>query len=151
MKQVRWLNNKREKVRKQFDKKVLKLRQKIEQEELEKLKQDPVYKVQSFLKRGETFNEKGELVKTKGIHKLSINSIKNLIPFYDEDVAKADIKKLGTGQNGMVRKNGLDAKVVADMFGFASGESLVNALLEIRPIQDVVKERTDHRMKNIVI
>ena len=146
MKQVRWLNNKREKVRKQFDKKVLKLRQKIEQEELEKLKQDPVYKVQSFLKRGETFNEKGELVKTKGIHKLSINSIKNLIPFYDEDVAKADIKKLGTGQNGMVRKNGLDAKVVADMFGFASGESLVNALLEIRPIQDVVKERTDHRM-----
>ena len=146
MRQVRWLNNKREKVRKALDKKILKLRQKIEKEELEKLKQDPVYKVQSFLKRGETFNDKGELVKTKGMHKLSIDSIKNLIPFYDETAAKADIKKLGTGQNGMVRKNGLDAKVVADMFGFASGESLVNALLEIRPIQDVVKERADHRM-----
>ena len=146
MRQVRWLNNKREKVKKALDKKILKLRQKIEKEELEKLKQDPVYKVQSFLKRGETFNDKGELVKTKGMHKLSIDSIKNLIPFYDEEAAKADIKKLGTGQNGMVRKNGLDAKVVADMFGFASGESLVNALLEIRLIQDVVKERADHRM-----
>ena len=146
MRQVRWLNNKREKVKKALDKKILKLRQKIEGEELEKLKQDPVYKVQSFLKRGETFNEKGELVKTKGTHKLSIDSVKNLIPFYDEEAAKADIKKLGTGQNGMVRKNGLDAKVVADMFGFASGESLVSALLELRPIQDVVKERTDHRM-----
>ena len=146
MRQVRWLNNKREKVKKALDRKILELRKKIEVEELEKLKQDPVYKVQSFLKRGETFNEKGELVKTKGTHKLSINSVKNLIPFYDEAAVAADIKKLGTGQNGMVGKKGLDAKVVADMFGFASGEALVNALLEIRPIQDVVKQRTDHRM-----
>ena len=36
MKQVKWLNNKRKKLKKQQDKKVLKLRQKIEQEELEK-------------------------------------------------------------------------------------------------------------------
>ena len=145
MRQVRWLNNKREKVKKAFDKKILTLRKKIEGEELEKLKQDPMYKLQSFLKRGETFNDKGELVKTKGNHKISIISVKNSFPF-DADNMASEIKQLGTGQYGMLGKKGLDAKVFADMFGFKSGPAMIEALLQIRPIQDVVKERTDKRM-----
>ena len=146
MAQVRWLNNKREKVKNALDRKILKIRKKLEEEEIEKLKQEPVYKTQMFLKRGETVNDKGETIKTQGNHKLSIKSIKNLIPFYDETAAAADIKKLGTGGNGMVGKTGLDARVVADMFGFESGEALLNALLQIRPMKDVAKERADKRM-----
>ena len=146
MRQVRWLNNKREKVKNALDKKILKLRKKIEEEELKKVEQQPIYKTQSFLKRGETINDKGETIKVEGNHKLSINSIKNLIPFYDEAAAAADIKLLGTGKYGMVAKNGLDAKVVADMFGFESGEAMLNALLQIKPIKEVVTQRAEQRM-----
>ena len=99
----------------------------------------------NYLKRGETFNDKGELVKTKGNHKISIISVKNSFPF-DADNMASEIKQLGTGQYGMLGKKGLDAKVFADMFGFKSGPAMIEALLQIRPIQDVVKERTDKRM-----
>ncbi len=146
MKQVRWINNKRDKVIKELDKKILKIRKKVEAEVTKEVNQDKRYKLENYLKRGKTTNDKGETVKVEGIHKISIKSIKDLTPFYDEDAQKAEIKQLGTGQYGMVGKQGLDVKLVADMFDFENPLAMIDALLELPPIEDVITERTDQRM-----
>ena len=146
MKQVRWINNKRDKVKKELDKKILKIRKKVEAEVTKEVNQDKRYKLKNFLKRGKTINDKGETVEVEGIHKISIKSIKELTPFYDEDAQKAEIKQLGTGQYGLVGKQGLDVKIVADMFDFDSPLAMIDALLELPKIEDVITERTDQRM-----
>ena len=84
MKQVRWINNKMPKVAKELDKKIAKIRKTVEEEVKQELRKDKRYKLQTYLKYGQTFNEDGKIVKVEGTHKLSIKSVKELIPFYDE-------------------------------------------------------------------
>ena len=146
MRQVRWVNNKRDKVLKEFNKEIDQLYKKIEQEETIKVQQLPIYRLESYLKRGVTINEKGEKIKVKGSYKISIDSIKKLTPFYDEASFKQEIKELGTGGFGMVGKTGMPVQLVAEMFGFKSPQIMINALLEKQPIEDLITERTEQRM-----
>jgi len=146
MKQVRWVRKKMPKIQKELDKKIAKIRKKVEAEVTVEIQQEPIYKLRNFLKRGVTLNDKGEIVKVKGTHKISIDSIKNLIPFYDEAAQKAEIKQLGTGGFGLVAKKGLDVKLVADMFNFSDPLTMIDALLETQKIEDAIEERTDQRM-----
>jgi len=146
MKQVRWVRKKMPKIQKELDKKIAKIRKKVEAEVTVEIQQEPIYKLRNFLKRGVTLNDKGEIVKVKGTHKISIDSIKNLIPFYDEAAQKAEIKQLGTGGFGLVAKKGLDVRLVADMFNFSDPLTMIDALLETQKIEDAIEERTDQRM-----
>ena len=57
-----------------------------------------------------------------------------------------EIKQLGTGRYGMVGKEGLDVKVVADMFGFPNSLAMIDALLEAKPINETIAEITQQRM-----
>ena len=57
-----------------------------------------------------------------------------------------EIKQLGTGKYGMVGKEGLDVKVVADMFGFPNSLAMIDALLEAKPINETITEITQQRM-----
>ena len=146
MRQVRWLNNKRNKVLKEFNKEIDRLYKKIEQEETIKVQQLPIYRLESYLKRGITINEKGEKIKVKGSYKISIDSIKNLTPFYDEASFKEEIKQLGTGGFGMVGKKGMPVQLVAEMFGFKNPQIMIDTLLERQPIEELITERTEKRM-----
>ena len=146
MRQVRWLNNKRDKVKNELDKKILKIRKTVEAEVTEEIKQDKRYRLKTYLKRGEITNENGETTKVKGNYKISIDSIKNLTPFYDEASFKQEIKELGTGQYGMVAKKGVPVQLIADLFGFKNPQIMIDALLELQPIEDAITERTDQRM-----
>ena len=47
---------------------------------------------------------------------------------------------------GMTAKNGLHPDLVADMFGFASGDALVRAIIDAAPINEVVEGMTEQRM-----
>ena len=91
-------------------------------------------------------DENNKETKVEGKHKISIKSVKELIPFYDEAAQKAEIKELGTGKRGLVSKDGLDATLVADMFGFENPLTMIDMLLELQPIEDAIEERTDQRM-----
>ena len=146
MRQVRWINNKRNKVLKEFNKDIDKLYKQIEQEETIKVQQLPIYRLESYLKYGVTINENGEKIKVKGSYKISIDSIKNLTPFYDEDSFKQEIKQLGTGRYGMVGKTGMPVQLVAEMFGFKSPQIMIDTLLEKQKIEDAITERTQQRM-----
>ena len=47
---------------------------------------------------------------------------------------------------GMLRKNGQPLALFAEMFNYESAHAMINALLDLEPINDVVKERTYRRM-----
>ena len=146
MQQVRWVNRARSKVLKKLQKKTDKLFAKIKEEETYKVKRLLPYRVESFLRKGITYDDKGNEIKVEGNHKLSIKSIKDLTPFYDEELQMDEIKQLGFGANGMAGKGGLPVQLVAEFFGFQSGQALIDTLLELRPIDEVIIERTEQRM-----
>jgi len=60
----------------------------------------------------------------------------------------SEIKKLRTGKYGMIAKEGMPVSLVAEMFGFKDPVEMINALVDMRPMKEVVMERTDQRMLN---
>ncbi len=143
MRQVKWLSNARSKVLKDIQKDVEKTRKKVVQEETNKIEKEKLYQVQAFLKRGEFINDQGERVVAGEGYKIRTDSLQELIPFYD---MKSEIQKLR--RQRMVAKEGMPVSVVAEMFGFNDPVEMINALVEMRPMKEVVMERTDQRMLN---
>ncbi len=149
MQQVRWLNRTRDKKLKELDKEKDKLYKEIEKEETLKAQQLPIYKLESYLRRGITFDENGNKIKVEGDHKISMESLKAIVPFKDkmgEAYFKELKKELGTGTYGMVGKKGMPIQMVAEMFGFKNPQIMLDALLEKQPIEDVIETRTEQRM-----
>ncbi len=59
---------------------------------------------------------------------------------------RPDIAKLGTGKGGMMGLDGLDPDLVAETFGYSSGDEMIRALVAARPMKEIVAERTDAEM-----
>ena len=100
-------------------------------EETVKAENEPLYKLQKFLKTGEWSNEKNKKFKSAENNKIDIKSLKNLVPFYD---MASEIKKLGTGKYGMVSQNGIPVQMVAEMFGFETATGMINGLVDLELI-----------------
>jgi len=146
MRQVKWLSNARSKVLKDLQKEVNATRKKVIEEETMKAENQQIYRLEKYLKRGETINDQGEKVVVKEGNKIHPDSIKNILPFYDDATANALIKQLGTGKYGMVSKKGMPVQTIAEMFGYEDPINMINALVDLEPIKNVIKERTDQRM-----
>ena len=146
MRQVKWLSNARSRVLKDLQKQVNATRKKVIEEETVKAENQQIYRLEKYLKRGETINDQGEKVVVKEGNKIHPDSIKNILPFYDDAAANALIKQLGTGKYGMVSKNGMPVQTIAEMFGYENPINMINALVDLEPIKNVIKERTDQRM-----
>ena len=146
MRQVKWLSNARSKVLKDLQKQVNATRKQVIAEETAKAENETIYRLEKYLKRGETINDKGEKVVVKEGNKIHPDSIKNILPFYDDAAANALIKELGTGKYGMVSKKGMPVQTIAEMFGYEDPINMINALVDLEPIKNVIKERTDQRM-----
>ena len=146
MRQVKWLSNARSKVLQDLQKQVNATRKQVIAEETAKAENEKIYRLEKYLKRGETINDKGEKVVVKEGNKIHPDSIKNILPFYDDAAANALIKELGTGKYGMVSKKGMPVQTIAEMFGYEDPINMINALVDLEPIKNVIKERTDQRM-----
>jgi hypothetical protein len=146
MRQVKWLSNARSRVLKDLQKEVNATRKKVIEEETVKAENQQIYRLEKYLKRGETINDQGEKVVVKEGNKIHPDSIKNILPFYDDAAANALIKQLGTGKYGMVSKKGMPVQTIAEMFGYEDPINMINALVDLEPIKNVIKERTDQRM-----
>jgi len=143
MKQLEWLDNARSKYMANLQKKHKKTYKKVEAEVTQEVQNEKVYRLINYLKRGETLNDKGEIVKVQSGYKLSIESVKQLVPFHD---MKYEMQQLGYGKSGMVAKEGQSVEDVADLFEYANGLDMIDAILSARKIEDVIKERTEQRM-----
>lgn len=141
LRDLKWTVNARNKALKALQKQAAKLRKEVEAEVRAEVEQQPVYRAMRWLKKGETIDPKtGDLVKAEKGYRLSTDALAEMYP--ETMLGRPDLTRL----RGMTAKNGLHPDLVADMFGFASGDQLVRALLDAQPINEVIEGMTDQRM-----
>ena len=148
LRQMKWLSGARSRVLKEMQKGTAEIRKSLRDKIVEEVKADPVYRAINWLKTGETVDQNGNDIKVDAGYKLSIADVKAMYPESDTALYQGpDLKILGMGkQRGMMSEDGLHPDLVAEMFGFKSGDDLVRALVSARKFNDEVNVRTDERM-----
>lgn len=140
VRQLKWLSNARSKLLKEMQKTTEAQRSEVRAQVAEEVKNLPVYQATEFLKRG-----KIDGVDVDYAVKLSIPEIEAM--YGDNPIVGLIKKSLGFGKYGMLgTENAIHPDQVADMFGFESGDALVRALLEAKPMKEEIDTRTDRRM-----
>lgn len=137
---MQWLGNARSRGLRKLQSKAKELRKEMEPAVLDEVRQQPVYAARRFLSRG--VMPTGE--KVTGA-KLSLPALREMYG----DAGNAPWRYLSTGKFGLVTANEAEAlhpDVVAEMFGFTSGDHLVRELLAARPENEEVSDIIDRRM-----
>jgi hypothetical protein len=161
MRQVQWLGNARARILRDLQKKHDAKRKEVTAEVAAAVKVEPVYRAMTYLRYGRFVDTDGAEVEVEGTHRLDIEKVRAMyagLPSAEGvELIRAtgmavpanvrpDITPLGTGKYGMLGRDGLDPDVVAEMFGYSSGDEMVRALLAAKPMKDAVAERTDAEM-----
>ena len=141
LKDLKWTVNARGKVLKALQKEAKSLRSGVEAEVRAEVEVQPVYRAITWLKKGETTDPAtGDFVKAEKGFRLSTTGLAEIYP--DTMLARPDLTNL----KGMTAKEGLHPDIVADMFGFESGDALVRNIIDAEPIASVIEGMTDQRM-----
>jgi hypothetical protein len=161
MRQVQWLGNARARILRDLQKKHEAKRKEVTAEVAAAVKVEPVYRAMTYLRYGRFVDTDGAEVEVEGTHRLDIEKVRAMYagmpsaesvePIRATGMAvpanvRPDITPLGTGKYGMLGKDGLDPDVVAETFGYGSGDEMVRALLAAKPMKEAVAERTDAEM-----
>lgn len=150
MRDMRWLSNAKNKALKALQKDAAEKRKVIEAQVREEVGRQPVYAAENFLRRGalpegdRTNAQRKALDATQGMNtKLDLAVLKEMYG----DAPAAPWRYLATGKTGLATtKDGLHPDIVADIFGFPSGDALVRNLLAAEPQAQVTEGMTDQRM-----
>jgi hypothetical protein len=146
LRDMRWLSNARSRTIKAMQKEAEAKRASVREEVAGEVYATPLYGSMQFLKRGTT-TAGGEAADMSDVpHKLSIEALTDMYGGEGDKFALLDWSKLGYGQYGMLGREGLHPDVVAQMFGYTSGDQLVHALLEAEPVDQIIDHITDQRM-----
>jgi hypothetical protein len=146
LRNMKWLQSRKNKTVAALQKEAAALRKETVAEVTAEVAARPIYRAMRWLKRGELTNpDTGEEIKAAAGNKLSIAALGELFPV-GALVPPPDWRKLGYGQYGMLAKEGLHPDLVADMFGFNSGEDLVRSLVDAPKFSDEVEGLADQRM-----
>lgn len=111
-------------------------RAKVRDEVLAEVNQQPVYRALAFLQKGTTPD--GSAL-PEGIQAAKLNK-----PALVDKYGKDYLKRL---PRGLTAKDGLSADVVASLFGFGSGDAMIEALANARPKSQLVEMGADARMR----
>ena len=141
LRDLKWTIKARSRALKALEKEAATLRKEVEAEVRAEVEQQPLYKAMNWVKKGETTDpETGDLVKAEKGYRLSTAALAEMYP--ETMLGRPDLTRL----RGMTGKEGLHPDMVADMFGFESGDQLVRAILDAEPIGSVIEGITDQRM-----
>ncbi len=140
IKDMRWTTNARSKALKALQKDAATKRKAVEKEVAAEVAQEPVYQAQRWLRKGEMTTAEGEEIKAEKGFRLNTAALAEMYP--DSMLSRPDLEKL----KGMTAANGLHPDMVAEMFGYDSGDALVRAIIEAEPMASVVEGKTDQRM-----
>jgi hypothetical protein len=161
MRQLQWLGNARSRILRDMQRKHDAKRKEVAAEVAAAVRVEPLYRAMTYLRTGKFIDTDGAEVVVEGPHRLDIKRVQaiyaGLPSEKDMEAVRAtgqampkvfapDIAKLGTGKYGMLGVDGLDPDVVAESFGYSSGDQMIRALLEAKPIKEAVAERTDAEM-----
>lgn len=141
LRDLKWTVKARGKVLKALEKEAKTLRKEVEAEVRAEVEQQPLYKAMNWLKKGETTDPAtGDVVKAEKGFRLLTSALAEMYP--ETMLSRPDLAKL----KGMTGKEGLHPDMVADMFGFESGDALVRNIIDAEPIASVIEGMTDQRM-----
>ena len=135
LRDMKWLSRAKAREIRKLQKEAAEQRAIVEAAVTAEVMSQPINRARTFLRKG--INPDGTEV--QGPHKLSIEMLKAAYP-------DGEWKKLGYGRYGMLGKEGIDAEMAAELFGFESGDALIRALLDAEPAEATIEGETDRRM-----
>lgn len=140
LRQMQWVSGSRARVLKEMQAKHDTLRQQVRVEVEREVAATPRDRARRWLKDGQVQNADGTTsTAAEGtVHRLDTDAVRELLP--------AGTNLTSSKLRGMHQEGGLAPDVVAEQFGFTSGEQLVAALVEMEPFKTAVDRRTDERM-----
>ena len=145
IRQMQWMSNARARILRDLQRQHAAKRKEVAAEVSAAIKVTPVYRAMTYLRLGRFVDTDGQEADMGKPHRLDIDQVNAMYAGMPED-ARPDIKALGTGKNGMLEKGGLSPDMVAELFGYSSGDEMIRAMLAAKPMKDAVAERTDEVM-----
>jgi len=140
LRDMKWARGAESKTLKAMQREAASARRKVREEVAKEVAQEPIEQARTWLKSGEYKTPDGEEVKAEKGFKLNLEAVKELFP--ESSLDRPDLAKL----KGLTEKDGQHPDVVADMFGFSSGEQLVRELIEGESTLNKIEGLTDRRM-----
>jgi hypothetical protein len=138
LRQMEWLSRARSRIIKDMQARHTAQRKEVRERVQREVQQDPLYRAMAFLKRAQIVAPDGATTKAEGVHKIDRVLAAEFAP-------TVDLARLG-GRFGVLQDDGLHPDVVAEMFGYPAGASLLQALADAKPMREVVEDRTDAEM-----
>lgn len=140
---MKWLSGARSRVIAQLQREAADKRKTVRKEVEAEVMVEPVNQAKTFMKRG-IDPVTGEAV--DGPTKLQIGALEDMYAGEGNRYALLDWSKLGYGKYGMLAEDGLNPDIVADRFGYESGDGLVRAVLAAEDPRAKIEALTDQRM-----
>ncbi len=140
---MKWLSGARSRVIAQLQREAADRRKTVRKEVEAEVMAEPVNQAKTFMKRG-VDPVTGEPM--SGPTKLQISALEDLYGAEGDRYAMLDWSKLGYGKYGMLAEDGLNPDIVADRFGYESGDGLVRAVLAAEDPRAKIEALTDQRM-----
>lgn len=140
LRDMKWMSNAKSKAMRELQRSAKDARTTIKDEVTKEVMEQPVNQARTFLTKGEMHDQEGNLIKAEKGYKLNTNDLRQMFP--KESLTPLDLNEL----RGMTSEDGLHPDMVADIFGFDSGRTLIGALTHRDKPADQIKGITDQRM-----
>jgi hypothetical protein len=141
---MQWMGNARSRILSKMQGEHRRLRASVRDEVAEEVRKRTVFRAMRYLRTGVSERDDGTEIRATGPHRLDMDMLETMYPATMQD--RPDIRRLGTGGRGMMGREGVHPDVVAEAFGYASGDQLVRALIEAGPMDAAIDRETDERM-----
>lgn len=140
LRDMKWLTNAKSRKVRELQREADSKRKAVRAEVEAEVMAEPVNKARRFLRTGEMTAEDGSEVKAEKGFRLNTDALREMYP--ESALNSPDM----AGLRGMTSKEGLHPDLVADMFGFTSGDHLVRELLNAEKAAEKIDGITDQRM-----
>jgi len=140
LRDMQWLSNAKSKAMRELQRSAKDERATIKEAVTKEVMEQPVNQARTWLAKGEMRDHEGNLIKAEKGFKLNTNGLRQMFP--KDSLTPLDLNEL----RGMTSEDGLHPDMVADMFGFDSGRTLIGALTHGEKPADQIKGMTDQRM-----
>ena len=140
LRDMKWLSNAKSQELKKLQREASSKRKEVRAEVTAEVNAEPINQARAFLRKGTTTGPDGESVQATEGFRLNREIVAEMYP--ETMLARPDTSKL----RGMTEKDGLHPDLVADMFGFRSGDALIRELIDGENPKDKITGLIDQRM-----
>ena len=138
LRQMEWLSRARNRIVKELQARHTAQRKEVRERVQKEVQQEPLYRAMAFLRRGQVVAPDGTVTEADGVYKIDRVLAAEFAP-------TVDLAALG-GRYGVLQDDGLHPDIVAEMFGYPTGGTLLEALAAAKPMREAVEDRTDAEM-----